>query len=143
MIRYVTKSDERQIVSMMELVKDDFAGYKEKEFLQAVHNAVRKEEAIMEEEDGRIAGLLMCSKETKELSFLAVHPDYRKKGVAKRLIVKMAEWFTSGDIISVVTFREGDPKGIPARACYHACGFVDDENLIVFDYPCQRLVLRL
>ena len=67
MIRYVTKSDERQIVSMMELVKDDFAGYKEKEFLQAVHNAVRKEEAIMEEEDGRIAGLLMCSKETKEL----------------------------------------------------------------------------
>ena len=143
MIRYVTKSDERQIVSMMELVKDDFAGYKEKEFLQAVHNAVRKEEAIMEEEDGRIAGLLMCSKETKELSFLAVHPEYRKKGVAKRLIVKMVEWFTSGDIISVVTFREGDPKGISARACYHACGFVDDENLRVFDYPCQRLVLRL
>ena len=97
----------------------------------------------MEEEDGRIAGLLMCSKETKELSFLAVHPEYRKKGVAKRLIVKMVEWFTSGDIISVVTFREGDPKGISARACYHACGFVDDENLIVFDYPCQRLVLRL
>ena len=97
----------------------------------------------MEEEDVRIAGLLMCPKETKELSFLAVHPEYRKKGVAKRLIVKMVEWFTSGDIISVVTFREGDPKGISARACYHACGFVDDENLIVFDYPCQRLVLRL
>ena len=143
MIRYVTKSDERQIVSMMELVKDDFAGYKEKEFLQAVHNAVSNEEAIMEEEDGRIAGLLICAKETKELSFLAVHPEYRKKGVAKRLIMKMADWFTFGDIISVVTFREGDPKGIPARACYHACGFVDDEKLIVFDYPCQRLVLRL
>lgn len=32
MIRYVTKNDEGQLLSMMELVKDDFAGYKEKEF---------------------------------------------------------------------------------------------------------------
>ena len=38
MIRYVTKNDEGQILSMMELVKDDFAGYKEKEFLEAVYS---------------------------------------------------------------------------------------------------------
>mgnify|MGYP000264240239 FL=1 len=57
MIRYAVKSDESQILSMMELVKDDFAGYKEKEFLEAVHNAVSNEEAIVETEDGRIAGL--------------------------------------------------------------------------------------
>lgn len=37
MIRYVTKNDEGQILSLMELVKDDFAGYKEKEFLEAVY----------------------------------------------------------------------------------------------------------
>ena len=116
MIRYVTKNDEGQILSMMELVKDDFAGYKEKEFLEAVYSAISNDEAIMEEKDGRIAGMLMCSRGEKELSFLAVHPEYRKKGVAKRLIEKMTEWFTVGNIISVVTFQEGDPKGIPARA---------------------------
>lgn len=104
MIRYITKSDENQILSMMELVKDDFAGYKEKEFLEAVYNAISNVEAIMEDDKGKIAGLLMCSKNEKELSFLAVHPDYRKKGVARRLIEKMSEWFTAGDIISVVTF---------------------------------------
>ena len=49
----------------------------------------------MEEKDGRIAGMLMCSRGEKELSFLAVHPEYRKKGVAKRLIEKMTEWFTA------------------------------------------------
>lgn len=143
MIRYVTKNDEIQILSMMELVKDDFAGYKEKEFLEAMYNAISNEEAILEEKDGRIAGMLMCSKQEKELSFLAVHPEYRKKGIAKRLIEKMTEWFTAGAIISVVTFQDGDPKGIPARACYYACGFVDDEQLTVFDYPCQKLILRL
>lgn len=143
MIRYVTKDDESQILSMMELVKDDFAGYKEKEFLEAVCNAISNDEAVMEEKDGVIAGLLMCSKKEKELSFLAVHPEYRKNGVAKRLIEKMTEWFTVGDIISVVTFQEGDPKGIPARACYHSCGFIDDEKLTVFDYPCQKMILKI
>ena len=143
MIRYVTKDDESQILSMMELVKDDFAGYNEKEFLEAVCNAINNDEAVMEEKDGVIAGFLMCSKKEKELSFLAVHPEYRKNGVAKRLIEKMTEWFTVGDIISVVTFQEGDPKGIPARACYHSCGFIDDEKLTVFDYPCQKMILKI
>lgn len=143
MIWYVTKDDESQILSMMELVKDDFAGYKEKEFLEAVCNAINNDEAVMEEKDGVIVGLLMCSKKEKELSFLAVHPEYRKNGVAKRLIEKMTEWFIVGDIISVVTFQEGDPKGIPARACYHSCGFIDDEKLTVFDYPCQKMILKI
>lgn len=142
MIRQVVPTDVKQILSMMELVKDDYAGYKEKEFLEAVSSAISNDEAIMEENDGRIAGMLMGSKKEKELSFLAVHPDYRKKGVAKRIIAKMMEWFTVGDIISVVTFREGDPKGIPAMACYHACGFVDDEKLTVFDYPCQKMIFK-
>ena len=62
MIRYVTKNDEGQILSLMELVKDDFAGYKEKKFLGAVYNATSNDGAIMEEKDGRIAGLLLGSK---------------------------------------------------------------------------------
>lgn len=143
MIRYVVKSDINQILSLMDMVKDDFVGYKEKEFLEAVYIAINNDEAIMEDDEGKIAGLLMCSKNEKELTFLAVHPEYRKKGVAKKLIKNMSEWFTAGDIITVTTFQDGDPKGISARACYHTCGFVDDEKLTVFDYPCQKLVLRL
>lgn len=143
MIRYVINSDINQILSMLDMVKDDFAGYKENEFLEAVYKAINNDEAILEEDEGKIAGLLMCSKNEKELTFLAVHPEYRKKGVARRLIRNMTEWFTSGDIITVTTFQDSDPKGIPARACYHACGFVDDKKLTVFDYPCQKLILRL
>lgn len=32
---------------------------------------------------------------------------------------------------------------IPARACYHSFGFVDDEKLTVFDYPCQKMILKI
>lgn len=115
----------------------------QRQSLEALYSAIRNDEAIVEEKEGRIAGKLMCSRKENELSFLVVHPAYRKKGVAKRLIQKMTEWFTAGTIIFVITFQDDDPKGISARACYHACGFVDDEKVKVFDYPCQKLILQL
>lgn len=143
MIRYVLREDREKILSMMELVKDDFAGYKEEDFLAALFEAISRNEAFIEERAGKSAGLILFTKAEKELTFLAVPPEYRKNGVAKGLIQRMAECFTAGDQVSVVTFQAGDPKGIAARACYHSCGFTDAEELVVFDYPCQKMILKL
>lgn len=143
MIRYVTGDDIEDVLAMMELVKDDFAGYMEKEFLEALHTGIEKKEAILMQQDGKLAGMVSFSHAEKELTFLAVQSDYRKQGVAKQLVTKVAECFPAGEILSVITFQEGDPKGIPARRCYHACGFVDDEKLIIDEYPCQKMVLKV
>ncbi|WP_195985995.1 GNAT family N-acetyltransferase [Clostridium sp. D33t1_170424_F3] len=140
--RKINKSDMNACVAFVEVVKDDFAGYKEEEFQKAVQDGIADGTALLAEENG-IIGLLLFSREKKELEFLAVHPRARRRGVAKRLIEMMAANFQSGDVISVVTFREGDPKGIAARACYHACGFQDDELLEVFHYPCQKMVYSI
>ncbi|QNM06326.1 GNAT family N-acetyltransferase [Qiania dongpingensis] len=143
MIRYVKPEDEIQILSMMELVKGDFVGYEETDFLNAVHMAAEKKEALLEEQDGMAVAMLLFSREMKEISFLAVHPDFRKRGIAKRLIMDLLSNFEKGDILQVVTFRAGDEKGTAARACYRACGFVDDEELTVFEYPCQKMILEI
>lgn len=143
MIRYVAKEDINKILSMMEQVKEDFAGYQETEFLEALYKAIDDKEAFLEEKEGRLAGMLMFSYQEKELIFLAVMPEFRKQGVGKRLIRRMAECFEDGEVVHVVTFREGDRKGTAARCCYHSCGFADDEELVVFDYPCQRMVLKV
>lgn len=143
MTRYVAKEDIPQALAMMEIVKEDFAGYKENEFLEALYKAIDNREALLEEKEGRMAGMLMFSYQEKELTFLAVMPEFRKQGVGKRLIKRMAECFEDGDVVHVITFREGDRKGIAARHCYHSCGFADDEELMVFDYPCQRMVLKV
>jgi GNAT superfamily N-acetyltransferase len=140
MVRYVNKEDISGCLSLMEEVKDDFAGYRETEFLEALHKAIEHKEAFLEEEDGVVAGLLSFSYADKELTFLATRPEYRKKGIAKVLIEKMKNCFPKGDVIHVVTFTEGDIKGTAARACYHSCGFTVAEEMIVFDYPCQKLV---
>lgn len=143
MIRYVAKEDINKILSMMEQVKEDFTGYQESEFLEALHKAIDNKEALLEEKEGRLAGMLTFSYQEKELTFLAVMPEFRKQGVGKRLIKRMAECFEDGEVVHVITFREGDQKGTAARYCYHSCGFVDDEELVVFDYPCQRMVLKV
>ena len=143
MIRYVTKEDINKVRSMMEHVKDAFPGYQEAEFMEALDKAIDDKEALLEEKEGRLAGMLTFSYQEKELTFLAVMPEFRKQGVGKRLIKRMAECFEDGEEVSVITFREGDQKGTAARYCYHSCGFVDDEELVVFDYPCQKMILKV
>lgn len=143
MIRYVEIEDTADCLALMELVKEDFAGYKEQEFTEALHRAAQNREALLDEEEGTAAGLLLFSHEDKELTLLAVHPQYRKRNIAKNLIRTMKSRFEKGEDIHVITFREGDPKGIAARKCYASCGFTEGEELVVFDYPCQKLLCRL
>ncbi|NCC69745.1 MAG: hypothetical protein EOM14_16430 [Clostridia bacterium] len=50
----------------------------------------------------------------------------------------------NGDLEEVwVTYREGDPAGVGARAFYRALGFVPGENLEMFGYPCQKLTVTV
>jgi ribosomal protein S18 acetylase RimI-like enzyme len=119
---------------------DDFAGYTEKDFLEALCKAIENKEAVVAEANGVVAGLLLFSRSAKELTFLATRPWYREKGIAKALIDEMKTCFRKGDAIHVITFRDGDAKGAAARACYHSCGFTDAEEVTVFDYPCQKMV---
>lgn len=143
MIRYAAKEDVNKVLSMMEQVREAFPGYQEAEFLEALYKAIDCKEAFLEEKESRLAGMLTFSYREKELTFLAVMPEFRKQGVGKRLIKRMAECFEDGEAVHVITFREGDQKGMAARYCYHSCGFVDDEELVVFDYPCQKMVLKV
>lgn len=139
MIRFVEKDDIGQVLSMMEEVKADFAGYQESEFLEALEKAIQNREAFLEEEEGKLAGMISFSYEEKEITFLAVRPEFRKCGIGRKLVERVKSCFHSGEELSVITFRAGDEKGIAARSCYYACGFKDGEKVTVFDYPCQKL----
>lgn len=53
MIRYVAKEYIPQALAMMEIVKEDFAGYKENEFLKALYKAIDNKEALLEEKEAQ------------------------------------------------------------------------------------------
>lgn len=143
MIAYLQETDIENCLRFMQLVKQDFAGYQPAEFLQALHNAVAAKEAFISYHNNEVAGLIAFSYQNSEITFLATNPAYRQRGIAKSLLKKVIGCFCPGTRLQVVTFREGDPKGTAAIACYKAAGFVPGELLEVYGYPCQKMVLWL
>ncbi|MEG2328882.1 GNAT family N-acetyltransferase [Anaerorhabdus sp.] len=143
MIRQLRQNDIPSVLKLMDLVKDDFAGYKEVEFLESLMQAIAHNEAIIDKRGEDCAGLISFSKLENELTFLAVHPNYRKQGLSKKLINECLAQFEKGEEIHVITFREGDTKGIAARKCYFSCGFEEAETLTVFGYPCQKMTKKV
>lgn len=66
---------------------------------------------------------------------MAIHSDYRRKGIATAMIKKMLASFPAGIDITVTTFREDDAKETAPRSLYRKFGFVEDELLEEFNYP--------
>lgn len=130
-------------MALLREVKDFFPGLDEADYERQLAACIADEEAWVFRFEGRIPAALLYSKGRKELDFLAVHPDFRNKGLAAKLVETVAAQFPIGTSLSVVTYREGDPAGVGARAFYRALGFVRGENLEMFGYPCQKLTVTV
>lgn len=140
-MRYLEESDIENCLALMELVKDDFAGYKKEEFIKAMYTAIAGREAFITYEDNEVSGLIAFTYREREITLLAVNSKHRQKGIGKALINQVKKCFRPGDMLQVVTFRGDDPKGKGAVACYHSCGFIDDKLVEVYGYPCQKMIL--
>ena len=130
------------IPAWMELVRAvqaSFPGLERAEYEAALAAHIEAGEAWVFRYEGKIAAALLYFKERGELDFLAVSPEYRRRGLAARLVETAAAQLPVGSELSVVTYREGDAQGEEARAFYAALGFVPGEELTRFGYPCQRL----
>ena len=77
------------------------------------------------------------------MSFLAVHPEYRRRGLASRLIETAAAQFPIGTELSVTTYREGDPLGAAVHTFYKALGFAWGDLGSDVGYPCQKMILNV
>lgn len=139
----------KDIEAWMKLVQEiswNFPGLETAENLeehkQTVLKFMGKNQALCVKEGEKIVGVLLFSRGHSMICCLGVLPEYRRNGIATRLLEKaLAELDRSKDI-TVSTFRENDPKGIAPRALYKRFGFMEDEYIEEFGYPNQRLVLH-
>ena len=133
-------------IKMIEIVRDNFPGLETAEkmdgYRQTVIKNIKRKTALCVKYGNEIVGAMIFSYHSQCLSCMAVHPNYRRKGIASTMIEKMISLFPDNMDISVTTFREDDIKGIAPRPLYKKYGFVEDELVIEFAYPSQKFVLH-
>ena len=109
---------------------------------QTVLKFMGKRQALCVQSRGAIIGALLFSCSRNMICFLAVDPDYRRKGIASKLLSKALNELDRKRDITVSTFRENDEKGKAPRALYKKFGFKEGEKTIEFGYPNQVFVLE-
>lgn len=133
-------------MKMIDIVRDNFPGLETNEeiddYRETVIKNIKRKTALSVKYDNEIVGAMIFSYHSHCLSCMAVHPNHRRKGIASAMIEKMLSLFPNNVDILVTTFREDDIKGIAPRPLYKKYGFEEDELLIEFEYPHQKLILH-
>ncbi len=145
-IVYGTPKDIDLWMHLVNSVKCNFPGLETEQSLEehkkTVLKFMNKRQAICVKENETIAGVILFSRVHNMICCLAVAPQYRRKGVASKLLEKALEELDRNKNITVSTFREGDEKGLAPRALYKKHGFIEGELTVEFNYPNQIFVLK-
>lgn len=145
-IQYASKSDVSSWMDLVRLVKSNFPGLETEESLLDYQKTLLKNincrSAICAKSQNKVVGVLLFSTEHNMLSCMAVHPEYRRQGIATKMMKEMLTKLDRSNDICVTTFRECDEKGRAPRALYQKFGFVEDELVEEFGYPNQKFILH-
>lgn len=139
---YAQINDVDSWMRMVDAVKDNFPGLEANSYKETLIKNIKRKTALCVKCNDEIVGVMLFSYHSQCLSCMAVHPSYRRKGIASSMIETMISLFPNNVDIQVTTFRSGDSKGIAPRALYKKYGFIEDELLTEFGYPCQKFVLH-
>ena len=133
-------------MSLVEIVRENFPGLETQELLDSYRETVIKnierQSAICALHGRIVVGILLFSVKHNMISCMAVHPEYRRRGIAREMIALMMTKLDRTQDITVTTFREDDPKGTAPRALYASLGFVPAGLCVEQGYPSQVFVLK-
>lgn len=138
-------SDLDSWMELVNLIRKNFPGLDKQDELEnykeTVIKNINRQTAICVKDNGKIVGILLFSKKQNMLCCMGVHPNYRRIGIANKLIEEMLIYLPKDSDVTVTTFREEDEKGTAPRALYKSFGFVESELCYEFGYPHQKFIL--
>ena len=108
---------------------------------QTVLKFMSKRQALCMKKYNEVIGVLLFSRNRNMICCLAVAPEYRRCGIASKLLETALRELDRNRNITVSTFREDDEKGIAPRGLYKKFGFREDELIEEFGFPNQRFIL--
>lgn len=141
-IAYATEADIPAWMELVHLVIDGFPHLDEGQYLEQLREYIRNRRAWILKDADIAVGVMAFHEMTGSIDFLGVHPQYRKKGIAKAFCEKALRELVCSEAITVTTFREGDKADTGYRKMIKNLGFAEAELLVEFGYPTQRFILQ-
>ena len=142
---YGTGEDLGEWMALAERIRGDFPGLETSEGMEehraAVGKFMGKRQAIGVRKDGKIAGVLLFSRNRNMICCLGVSPEHRRCGIASILLEEALRNLDRTRAISVQTFRREDEKGTAPRALYRKFGFLEGALVEAMGYPNQEFLL--
>ncbi len=141
-IAYATEADIPAWMELVHLVIDGFPHLDEGQYLERLKEYIRNRRALILKDTDTAVGIMAFHEMTGSIDFLGVHPQYRKKGIARAFCEKALHELVRSKEITVTTFREGDKADTGYRQAFKKLGFAEAELLVEFGYPTQRFILQ-
>jgi len=141
-ITYAAEADIPEWMELVRLVIDGFPHLDERQYLEQLREYIRDRRALILKDADIAVGVMAFHEVTGNIDFLGVHPQYRKKGIAKAFCEKALHELVRSEAITVTTFREGDKADTGHREAIKKLGFAEAELLVEFGYPTQRFILK-
>ncbi len=129
---FAENSDVNSIMELAYEVKDDFGGFDDDVFRQNIIDKISKNEILVIRNENVVVGCLAFSREKPEIEFLATLKDYRRLGIASKLIITAMAQYLPGTEVSVITYLESDDKGKEALGLYKKFGFQNCGDIVAF-----------
>jgi ribosomal protein S18 acetylase RimI-like enzyme len=82
---------------------------------------------------GKLLGLIAISHKNNAVSWFAVSKKHRGQGIGEMLLAYALNDMDKTRVITVITFKENQKEGLPARRLYQKFGFKDDIKDFVHD----------
>lgn len=140
-ILFATNDDVDDWMELVSLAIDGYPCLNEVEHRENLHRYIAEKRALLLRDDDMLIGAMGISYESGSIDFLAIHPQYRKLGIARVFLDKLIDELFCGKEITITTFREGDKADTGYREELRQLGFAERELLIEYGYPTQRFVL--
>lgn len=145
-ITYATMCELESWMGLIDILHWNFPGLSTQEeidgYRKTVEKNISRKSAICALDGSTVVSFLLFSTKYNMLCHMAVHPDYRRKGIASDMVELMLNNLDRSKDIVVLTFREDDEKGAAPRAFYKSLGFEEGELCFDMNYPEQKFVLR-
>ena len=141
-IVFATQKDIPKWIELVYLVIDGFPHLDETQYLEQLQEYIKNKRALILKDADTAIGIMAFNEVTGSIDFFGVHPQYRKRGIAKAFCKKVLYELTQSAQISVTTFRAGDKADTGYRDVWESLGFAEAELLNEFGYPTQRFILQ-